>query len=145
MNILKKALNSRIFENFVSLSIVHYLNYIIPLFTVPYTVRVLGPEKYGLMAFSYAIIFYFSIIVDYGFNYSATKDISLNRSNIESISRIFSETIIVKLFFFFLCGIFMMSLTIFLKNFAKERLFYFISFLTIIGNVLIPSFIFQGI
>ena len=47
-------------------------------------------EKYGLVNFAAAFAMYFSIITDYGFNLSATQEISVNRKNSELISQIFS-------------------------------------------------------
>lgn len=40
----------RIFHNFLSLSTLGALNVLLPLITLPYLVRVLGPEKYGIIS-----------------------------------------------------------------------------------------------
>lgn len=56
------------------------LNIILPLLTMPYLFRVLGVEKFGLIAFSYALITFFNVIVDYGFTLSGTREVALNQS-----------------------------------------------------------------
>ena len=54
-----------------------------------------------LINFALAFITYFALIVNYGFDLSATREISINRNNKEKLSNIFSSVIIAKILLFF--------------------------------------------
>ena len=70
---MNKIEMTTILSNFLSLTILKALNYILPLITFPYLVRVLGVDKFGLLSMAIAVVAYFVIIVNYGFELSATK------------------------------------------------------------------------
>ena len=53
--------------NFISLASLDVFNYLLPIITFPYLVRVLGAEKYGVIVFATSFIQYFITITDYGF------------------------------------------------------------------------------
>jgi PST family polysaccharide transporter len=139
------ASNKVLFKNFTSLSILQISNYIFPIITLPYLVRVLGPEKYGLVNFAAAFAIYFSIITDYGFNLSATQEISVNRNNSKRIAEIFSSVFTLKVLFFILSSIFFSAVVFLVPQFRDHLLLFFITFLGVLGTALFPLWFFQGI
>ncbi len=80
----------RVMHNVASLSWLQAITYVLPLIILPYLFRVIGPERFGLVAFAQAFVQYFIILTDYGFSVSATKEISLCHDDNARISRVFS-------------------------------------------------------
>jgi len=138
------AKNIVLFKNFSSLTILQFSNYLFPLITFPYLVRVLGPEKFGLVNFAAAFVAYFNILTDYGFNLSATQEISINRNNKQKINEIFSSVLLIKLTLFFISGVVYIFLVLSIPKFSSNSLIYIFSFMIVLGTVLFPVWFFQG-
>lgn len=144
--LLKIISNNKVLvKNFTSLSLLQLANYIFPVITLPYLVRVLGPEKYGLINFAAAFSAYFVIITDYGFNLSATQEISVNRNDKEKVSEIFSSVLTIKIILFFLSsGIFFLIVNMF-ELFSNDAGLYSIMFIGVVGIVLFPLWVYQSV
>ena len=54
----------RLSDNFFSLVILQFINYLLPLLLIPYLIRVLGIEGFGIYSFILAIIMYGSQMSD---------------------------------------------------------------------------------
>ena len=134
----------RLLSNFFSLSVLQGLNMILPLITLPYLIRVLGIEKFGLVNFSLSIIMYFNILVSFGFDLSATREISVYRDNTKKISEIFFSVMAIKFFLVIVSFICLSILIIFVDTFSKYAMLYFATFGIVIGNLVFPSWFFQG-
>jgi PST family polysaccharide transporter len=133
-----------VLENAFSLSTLQGVNYLLPLAILPYLVRVLGPEKFGLIAFAQAFTQFFFILTDYGFSVSATREISLCREHKEKVSSVFSSVMTVKLLLSGLAFLALLAAVSFFPRFRQEKLVYLFSFGTVLGNTLFPVWLFQG-
>lgn len=135
----------RIITNFFSLSTLEIVNYIIPLVTLPYLVKVLGPEKYGIVAFAQVFASYFTIATDYGYYLSAPRKISINRDDINLVSRIYSKIMTIK-FLFMLISISIFFVLVFnINRFVNDKLVFLFSIANVLGDFLFPAWFFQGI
>ena len=146
MNLPEKLKPYRsLIHNFTSLSVLQVANYLFPLITLPYVVRVLGPAKFGLINFAAAFVAYFGLVCDYGFSLSGTKAVSIIRDNKLELSRIFSSIVIIKISFFILALVILLLFISFVPLFKTDWELYLISYGMVLGNVLFPMWFFQGI
>jgi PST family polysaccharide transporter len=143
-NITRKPESKRLVENFFSLSALQGSVYLLNFITFPYLVRILGAEKFGLIVFAQVFIQYFTLITDYGFNLTATREISINRTNRRKVSQIYSSVITIKIGFLLLTFCLLMALILGIDKFRSEWLLYLFGFGMVIGNVLFPIWFFQG-
>lgn len=135
----------RLIENAFSLYLLQGLNYLIPMAVLPYLIRVLGVNIYGLVAFSQAFAQYFVIFTDYGFNFSATRYVAKHRDSARDVSEMFWQIYILK-FAFLLAGILILgALTLIVPRFHHDYPYFLWAYLMVLGNVLFPQWYFQGV
>ena len=139
------AENQRFFSNAAFLAIIQAANSFLPLLTVPFLVRVLGVELFGQLAFAMALMFYFIVLADYGFNLTATRAISIHRENWVKVGRIYSCVMLIKFVLLLFSAFCLACLVFFVPALAEYRTLYFVSFLVVIGQSLFPVWFFQGI
>jgi polysaccharide transporter, PST family len=134
-----------IFKNFGFLSLIQLGNYFLPLLSLPYLVNVLGADAFGQVMFAQAFVQYFITIIEYGFNFSATREISINRDNNKRVSVIFCSVMSIKIISFCLMLATLIVLVFTVERFSSFRSIYFLTFASVIGNILFPTWLFQGL
>ena len=141
MNIRQRLLN-----NMASLFVLQGANYLLPLITIPYLVRVLGPDNFGRISFAQAFIQYFVVLTDYGFNLSATREVAIRRNDPERLSSLFSAVMVVKTGFMGVGFILLLLIIALVPIFKRDWPLYVIVYLAaVLGNVILPVWLFQGL
>ena len=152
MKFLNKIFNQSIKEdykiiatNYFSLSVLQIANYILPLLILPYLVRILGTEKFGLIMFAQAFATILTVFVDFGFNLSGTREVSVARNEREKLSKIFSAIMTIKAGLICLAFFILFIIVKVFTRFSADADVYFLSFGVVIGQALFPVWFFQGI
>ncbi len=72
---------------------VQLLTYVLPLVTLPFLTRVLGPREWGQLAFAEGYAAYLSIVIEYGFGLSATREVAQMRDSTQRRSSYLSNVL----------------------------------------------------
>lgn len=132
-------------SNFAYLSILQIVSYLFPLLTLPYLARVIGVDGFGKIAFASAIITWFQTITDWGFGYTATRDVAKNRDDKEVVSEIFSRVFWSRCLLMIFSFILLSILVLFIPVFHDHALVIFVTFLLIPGYIMFPEYFFQAL
>jgi PST family polysaccharide transporter len=145
---IRKYLNSSnkkiLIENFLSLSTLQFFNYLLPLITLPYLVRILGAEKYGIIVYAQSVVSLFNIITDFGFNLTGVKAVSENQNNKPKLEFIFTNVYTIKFILLGICSLILLLLILLVPKFKADCLVFVFSFGITIGYTLFPSWFFHG-
>ncbi|MGF6995128.1 O-antigen/teichoic acid export membrane protein [Paraburkholderia sp. GAS32] len=134
-----------ILRNMLALSVLQVANMVLPLATLPYLFRVLGPNHFGAYVFAQAVVTYLVLLADYGFNWSATGEIARVQNDRDAVSRIFWKTQVAKTLVACV-GLALLVLGVLLvPKFIEIRPIMFATFPLVIGTVLFPQWLFQGL
>ena len=90
ISLLRKPSTRKLLESVVSLYGVQMGRKLIPLITIPYLTRVLGNVEWGKVVFVTAAAELLVIIIEFGFNLSATREVARNRESKEACGEVMS-------------------------------------------------------
>ena len=142
---LNRLLKHVALRNVLLLYLVQFSSYVMPVITLPYLSRVLSPEKFGLIAYAQAFMWYFITLTDYGFNLSATRQIAVHQEDTEEVSRIFSTVMVCKVLLTLLGLTILMTTVLAIPKLRPDWLLFLLAFLSVVGNCLFPLWLFQGL
>lgn len=120
------------------------ISFAVPLLILPYITKVLGLEQFGLLSFSLAISQYLVIVTTYGFDLTATQQISKARNDKKAISDVFCNVITAKLLIALLCLLLLIA-TFCINNSSSsvmELVAY--SYIGVLGAGLSVQWLYQG-
>lgn len=106
--------------------------------------RTFGLELFGTLALTKAISYYFTIFTQYGFPYSATRQIALNRDSRADYSAVFCTVQLIKIGILTLAAAALGGMTILSTTCASIGGALWLYFIVISSATLFPTWLFQG-
>ncbi len=131
-------------SNFAWLTLLQVAGYVFPLITMPYLARIIGVDGFGKVSFALSIIIVVQTFVDWGFNFTATRDVAKNRDDKEQVSRIFSNVFWARCSLMLLALAVILLLTAVIPDFRANRAVILVTFLMIPGHIMYPDWFFQA-
>lgn len=137
--------NSIVFRNFLYLFTNQFFNLIIPLLVFPFLVKTLGLASFGLYSLAYAGVIFCFMFCDYGFNFSGSKYIAINRDDVEKRDEAFSTILSLKLGIAVLISAIWVIYILLNPKFKGFELFGMLFIGMIFGNAINLQWFFQGL
>lgn len=145
INTIRRSKDAKtLLSNFGYLSALQIAGYVFPLITIPYLARVIGVDSFGKIAFASAIVVWFQTIADWGFNFTATRDVAQNRDNIVKVSEIFSNVLWARVLLMLVSFVLLMITIYIVPAFRENKEIILITFLLIPGHIMYPDWFFQA-
>ena len=129
----------------VSLGVLQVANYLIPFLLLPVISRILGASLFGSVSYAQNIVTYLTLLVNYGFEYSATRQISIAGDDKARKDAIFWSVLMAKTMLLVLSFVILAVLPFCVERVACDPRLYINTALTNIGIVLFPTWYLQGV
>jgi O-antigen/teichoic acid export membrane protein len=133
-----------IFKNITSQFTIQIANYLLPMVSVPIISRIIGPDKFGIINYAAAIVGYFILIVNYGFDLTATRKVAQNKNDNVIINELFSTILWCKFFLFLVTLVLFLACFAIFPVFVTEWKVMVYSYIFIVSLVITPNWLYQG-
>jgi len=140
-----KIQESVVYRNFTYLFINQFFNLIVPLLVFPFLLKTLGLELFGLYSFAYSATLFCFMFCDYGFNFSGSKYIAINKLDIQKRDTAFSAIVTLKGLIAIVISILWIAFVFYYPIFKNNLNFGLLFLGMILGNAINLQWFFQGI
>lgn len=134
----------KLLENTGWLLILQAVNILLPFVTVPYVTRVFGADLYGVFSIALNWITYFQLVVEYGFNLSATKKVVEAKTRDEYDSLV-TAVVFARLALVALCFVTVLILGLVSAASGEQLSCMLVLFSMLVGIALQLNWLFQGL
>jgi len=131
-------------RNIIFLYLLQGLNYLLPFVAIPYLARVLQPEHFGMVAVGQGFVAYLVLLVSFGFNWSGTRQIAVNRSSPDQLNQIASSIWAAKALIAVVGLLLLFLLAAITPKVGAVLPLVLVLFGLVVGEVMTPVWLFQG-
>jgi polysaccharide transporter, PST family len=133
-----------VIRNAISLFVPQLITLLVPFLLLPFLSRLLSKEDFGTFVYAQSLGIWISLIVEYGFNFSATRYISQNLKNRDAVRLKITNIVGAKLLLSVIACLFLALFLVFFPSLAADPLIVFGIVFMAIGQGWNPSWYYQG-
>jgi PST family polysaccharide transporter len=141
---LGHIIRNKSIQNFLFLSVIQSSNILISIITMPLLIQSIGLDQFGLVNLSLSVIILLNIMVGFGYNLSAPKDVAVNQQDKVALSHLVSNIFSGKILLAFLATFFVVIGVFGLDLFKEYQVILLFSCLLLFSEATLPLWFFQG-
>jgi polysaccharide transporter, PST family len=134
-----------VISNLGYLTVLQILNLVLPIISYPYLIITLGDFYYGQIIYVQALVSFLVILINFGFNITATKEISIHRENKEKLNQIVSSIFILKALLLLVSFLVLFLFLSISDSNSYTNYLYLLTMWMCLYEFLFPIWYFQGI
>jgi PST family polysaccharide transporter len=142
---MSRLLKGRTAQNLLALYGVQFANYLLPLVTLPYLARVLGPQGWGALAVVQSFAQYLSLLIEYGFNLSATREVARHRADPNKLAQLLAGVLGAKICLSLLAILLTLGLSAWVDNLGRDPRLLWAGVFWAVALAFSPVWFFQGL
>ncbi len=124
--------------------IVQVINSALHLLVIPYVIFTIGTAGYGVISIAQVVMIYLATFVDFGFNQTATRTISVNRDDREKVSNIFFRVLFTKMILCVIAFVLLLFLIQIIPVFRNHLFLYIMAFVFVVGQAMLMNWFFRS-
>ncbi|RIW18317.1 flippase [Algoriphagus lacus] len=131
-------------QNFLFLAVIQSSNVLISLISMPLLIQSIGVDQFGLVNLALSVIILLNILVGFGYNLSAPREVALHQGDKTALSHVVSNVFSGKVLLAVLATFLILTGAFGLNLFQEYRMILVFSVLLLFSEATLPLWFFQG-
>ena len=131
-------------QNFLFLAIIQSSNVLISIISMPLLIQNIGVDQFGLVNLALAVIILLNILVGFGYNLSAPREVAINQKDKTALSHLVSNVFSAKILLASSAALIILVAVFGLNLFKEYQIILVFSILMLFSEATLPLWFFQG-
>lgn len=141
---LGNFIRNKSIQNFLFLAFIQSSNVLISIISMPLLIQSIGVDQFGLVNLALSVIVFLNILVGFGYNLSAPREVAINREDKTALSHIVSNVFSAKILLATIASLIILVGAFGLGLFSEYRIILVFSLLLLFSEATLPLWFFQG-
>lgn len=141
---LSNIVKNKSIQNFLFLAIIQSSNILITIISMPLLIQGIGVDQFGLVNLALSVIILLNIIVGFGFNLNAPRQVAINQQNKVALSHLVSNIFSAKILLATIVSLAIIVGVIAFDLFQEYQVILVFSLMLLFSEATLPLWFFQG-